>query len=200
MGTRHQNGVLVVVAALAAQCAGVPASEGVPNVCASQDAARYVLPYPVGQAYLCSQGFTGNRGHTGSFRFAADFDMPIGTVVTAARAGQVEFVEDGNSDQDRDIGATNLVVVSHGDGTFARYCHLTKGGALVRVGDQVSAGDRIGLSGMSGSGLPLPHLHFDVTTQCPQVTCQTAPFCFRNAIPHPNGPRAGATYAALPYP
>lgn len=168
-------------------------------ICPSREAADYVLPYPVGQAYVCSQGFSGTISHYGVFQYAVDFNMPIGTVVTAARAGRVEFVEERYGDDSRDISRTNVVIVQHSDGTYARYCHLTKDGALVERDQTVSPGDRIGLSGMSGSGIPLPHLHFDVTSGCSQPTCQTVPFCFRNTIPHPFGPEPGVNYLAGPY-
>lgn len=168
-------------------------------ICPSHETAAYVLPYPVGQRYVCSQGFSGAVSHNGLFQYAVDFEMTIGTVVTAARAGRVEFVEERYSDDDRDINMTNVVTVQHSDGTYARYCHLTRNGALVERGQQVEPGDRIGLSGMSGSGVPLPHLHFDVSVSCSRTDCQTVPFGFRNTIPHPYGPEPGVRYVAQPY-
>lgn len=197
-------GTMAAMSVFAAQCNEhrrelSPVVDGRVVVCPSLEAAEYVLPYPVGRSYVCSQGFAGTISHYGVFQFAVDFNMPIGTVVTAARAGQVEFVEEGYTDDSRDINETNLVVVQHSDGTYARYCHLTKNGSLVERGQTVSMGDRIGLSGMSGSGIPLPHLHFDVTTGCSRTTCQTVPFCFRNTTPHPYGPEPGMRYPAEPY-
>lgn len=159
--------------------------------------ALYVLPYPVGDSYLCSQGFRGAVSHHGSFEYAVDFNMPVRALVTAARAGTVHFVLDGNRDDDRSIDRTNVVVVAHADGTFSRYCHLTHAGALVKLGQRVAEGDPIGLSGMSGSGYPLPHLHFDVAQNCAETSCQTIPFYFRNTIPQPHGPQPGTSYLAI---
>jgi hypothetical protein len=58
-------------------------------------------------------------------------------------------------------GRDNQVLVQHADGTWAVYTHLMKDGALVQKGQQVEAGEPLGLSGHTGlaSG---PHLHFEV--------------------------------------
>ncbi len=45
--------------------------------------------------------------------------MPIGSMVTAARGGQVAFIEESNSDEDSDIGNTNVVVGVPPDFFFA---------------------------------------------------------------------------------
>jgi murein DD-endopeptidase MepM/ murein hydrolase activator NlpD len=53
------------------------------------------------------------------------------------------------------------VKIYHSDGTFADYVHLRYGGVLVEVGEEVRAGDVIGLSGNTGYSTQ-PHLHFAV--------------------------------------
>ena len=58
-------------------------------------------------------------------------------------------------------GRANFVRILHDDGTMALYAHLATNGALVRVGQQVRAGQRIGLSGTTGFTTG-PHLHFVV--------------------------------------
>jgi murein DD-endopeptidase MepM/ murein hydrolase activator NlpD len=54
----------------------------------------------------------------------------------------------------------NRVVIEHVDGTFATYAHL-RHGIPARVGQRVSSGEQIGLSGDTGFSTG-PHLHFEV--------------------------------------
>jgi murein DD-endopeptidase MepM/ murein hydrolase activator NlpD len=160
--------------------------------------AKYVLPYPVGRVYTCLQGFNNSYSHNGTFRYAVDFAMPIGTFITATRSGHVAYVLESYSDNDRTAGHENVVIVMHEDSTYARYVHLTTNGALVATGQTVMPGDTIGLSGNSGSSGP-PHLHFDVTNANTGRSDQTIPFDFKNTMPHPVGLRAGVLYKAFPY-
>jgi murein DD-endopeptidase MepM/ murein hydrolase activator NlpD len=127
-----------------------------------------------------------------------DFDMPMGSTITAARGGHVTFIEASHSDQDDGTANANVVIVQHDDGTYGRYVHLTQGGALVEIGQRVTQGDPIGLSGSSGDP-GMPHLHFDVTKDCPQPNCHTIPICFKNTEPHPAGLVTGESYTAEPY-
>jgi len=166
-------------------------------ICPSQKTSEYVLPYPVGVTYTCIQGYVGRTYHRGVFEYGVDFDMPIGTIVTAARGGRVVFVEESFNDGDYGLGKENLVVVLHSDGTFGRYVHLTKNGALVDVNQTVAQGDTIGLSGNTGFSIR-PHLHFDVTKDCSQSNCQTIPIWFRNTRAHPYGLVTGESYTAEP--
>src|SRR5437773_10698260 len=52
----------------------------------------YVLPYYVGSTYYVSQANCSAGGHHGAYKYAYDFVMPIGTTVTAARAGVVAAI------------------------------------------------------------------------------------------------------------
>ncbi|MFC3494318.1 M23 family metallopeptidase [Glycomyces rhizosphaerae] len=56
-------------------------------------------------------------------------------------------------------GYGNVVYVDHGDGIETRYAHASE--VPVQVGDKVSKGDTIILSGNTG-GSTGPHLHFEV--------------------------------------
>ena len=53
----------------------------------------------------------------------------------------------------------NMVEIEHGNGITTRYGHLSR--VLVKVGDQVSLGDAIGLAGSTGRSTG-PHLHYEV--------------------------------------
>lgn len=167
-------------------------------ICSSQETSEYVLPYLVGTTYTCIQGYVGRTYHKGVFKYGLDFLMSIGSIVTCARSGRVVFVEESFSDEDFGIEKANVVVVLHTDSTYGRYVHLTKNGALVNLNQTVAQGDTIGLSGSSGYS-PKPHLHFDVTKDCPQSNCQTIPICFKNTKPHPYGLVTGESYTAELY-
>ncbi|OGU29663.1 MAG: hypothetical protein A2057_09540 [Ignavibacteria bacterium GWA2_35_9] len=160
--------------------------------------AKYVLPYPVGKKYYCSQGFNSSFSHYGTFKYAVDFDMSIGTIVTAARAGRVIYVVENYSDNDHMIGHENVVIVMHEDSTYARYSHLTANGALVEINQQLMPGDTLGLSGNSGQSNH-PHLHFDVTKTFTGRSDMTIPFDFKNTSPRPVGLKSGHVYEAFRY-
>src|SRR4051812_2980934 len=51
--------------------------------------SSYVLPYRAGTTYHVSQANCSTGGHQGAYKYAYDFVMPIGTPVSAARAGVV---------------------------------------------------------------------------------------------------------------
>jgi murein DD-endopeptidase MepM/ murein hydrolase activator NlpD len=160
--------------------------------------AKYVLPFPVGKAYVCSQGFNSSFSHYGSFSYSVDFDFPIGTIVTAARGGRVVYVVENYSNNDHAIGQENVVIIMHEDSTYARYVHLTTNGAIVERDQLVMPGDTIALSGNSGDSNH-PHLHFDVIGTFKGRSDQTIPFDFKNTISHPIGLKKGVVYEAFPY-
>lgn len=176
-------------------CTGFPAWE----------TSDYVLPYPVGTAYRVNQANCSGFGHAGFWKYGYDFAMPIGTLVTAARRGQVLYAAGGAQDGDRT--RTNLVTVEHEDGTVAVYSHLTFNGALVSEGQAVEAGDSVGLSGNTGNTGGFPHLHFSVhpCAALPglpggnNTSCPSRPVTFRNTDANPEGLQPDRVYMALPY-
>ena len=172
-----------------------------PVVCSgtypSQSETPYVLPWPVGQAFVVSQGNCGAGPHAAGtlVQYAYDILMPIGSLILAARSGVVLLVEERYVDGTRIPGQENYINIRHDDGTIAGYVHLTRDGALVEVGQSIERGQPIGLSGDTGSSAA-PHLHFHVQAG-PDLG--TVPVTFRNTEPHPRGLREGQLYAALPW-
>ncbi len=91
--------------------------------------------------------------------------------VLAAAPGRVKAVRDGvtdhlvKSDADRaavsKIECGNGVVIGHGDGWETQYCHMRRGSVVVKAGDAVAVGDRLGLIGYSGEAA-FPHVHVTV--------------------------------------
>ena len=124
----------------------------------------YGLPFEKGKKYFLIQGYFSHLSH--KERAALDFKMKRGTKICAARGGVVVRVkEDGDrggwNSKYRQFG--NNIVIQHEDGSRAGYWHLQKDGALVNVGDTVTKGQVIALSGKTGYAF-LPHLHFLVWT------------------------------------
>jgi hypothetical protein len=131
----------------------------------------YLLPFKPGKSYLVTQGYLEEYSHEKSY--ALDFDLKMGDQIHAARDGLVVNVIQHfpNNPVDRkgmsvakieNKDKANLIKIRHEDNSIAWYFHLTQNGAVVKLGDEVKAGDLIAYSGNSGytSG---PHLHFIVT-------------------------------------
>jgi murein DD-endopeptidase MepM/ murein hydrolase activator NlpD len=128
------------------------------------DRVVYDLPFAQGKRHGIMQGFGGWVSHSAEFQYAIDFDMPLGTLLTAAREGVVVLVETSYTEGRFDPALrdkANVVTVLHADGTFSEYVHLQPRGSLVRVGQEVKRGDPIGYSGNTGY-TSAPHLHFHV--------------------------------------
>jgi murein DD-endopeptidase MepM/ murein hydrolase activator NlpD len=159
----------------------------------AQEQSPYVLPYAAGTAHVVSQGNCTNGSHSvgSQNQYAYDFRMPIGTGIVAARSGTVSRLVEEYQDGDNTSGHENQIWVRHGDGTAAAYLHLTRDGALLEVGDSVSAGQVIALSGNTGASTE-PHLHFAIVVSGPGAV----PTTFRNTRPHPNGLAQGEPYSA----
>jgi murein DD-endopeptidase MepM/ murein hydrolase activator NlpD len=125
----------------------------------------YLLPLRQ-RAPQVDQGYGGSFSHTDPQNlYAVDFACAIGTPVLAARSGVVMQVESDFDKAGLNLekygGRANFVRIEHDDGTMGLYAHLQEGGALVRVGQHVQAGQQIGLSGNTGFTTG-PHLHFAV--------------------------------------
>jgi hypothetical protein len=80
----------------------------------------HVLPFPVGRQFTLDQANCSpqGNGHCGVGRYAYDFLMPIGTLITAAHVGTVLHVEQSHADgQIADTGLDSYVEIAHSDGT-----------------------------------------------------------------------------------
>jgi len=128
--------------------------------------SRYQLPFEPGTAFTIAQAFDRPSTHNRvSSQNAIDFSVPQGTPIVAARAGIViervlsHTTASTNVDH---LNKANYILIAHEDGSIATYAHLHPHISYVHVGQKVSAGQRIALSGNTGySGGP--HLHFNVT-------------------------------------
>ncbi|GAA2283441.1 peptidase [Streptomyces ruber] len=103
----------------------------------------------VGTAYRAAGGMWSSGYHTG-----VDFVVPTGTSLKAVGAGTVVSAGWGGS-------YGNQVVVRLADGHYAQYAHLSS--LSVSVGQTVSVGQQVGLSGATGN-VTGPHLHFEIRT------------------------------------
>ena len=116
-----------------------------------QDESPHMLPWTVGETYrVVDSNCCGGATHNGQAQFAYDFEMPIGTVIRASRAGTVLTVEEPFPDYNHTPVEENRVFVRRDDGTDARYYDLTRGGSLVVPGSSVSTGQATAPSGASG--------------------------------------------------
>lgn len=156
-------GLLAAIAALTSTSCGVAPPKIIP-VESHEVNEPYALPFCDTRYYVVLQGQNARFSHSGRHAYAIDFSMPEGTPICAARAGRVVAIKEdsdsgGSTIEYAELG--NKVVIEHADGTRATYLHLEKDGALVNVGECVTRGQEIALSGNTGWSTR-PHLHFVV--------------------------------------
>ncbi len=163
------------------------------------DEQLYLLPYQSGKSFRVLQGYGSRFSHRGLEQFAVDFNMSVGTPVHAARAGVVARIEESNDKGCWDDGCgayANYIVILHNDGTTGEYYHLAQNGALVEVGDNIIAGQQIGLSGNTGH-TTMPHLHFAVYRAAAWGNTQSIPVRFLSSAGIVHSPRRGGRYQAV---
>ncbi|MET8803323.1 M23 family metallopeptidase [Streptomyces sp. NPDC004546] len=103
----------------------------------------------VSTGYRASSSLWSSGSHTG-----IDFHAASGTPVHAVGAGTVVSTGWGGA-------YGNQIVIKMADGMYTQYGHLSSIG--VSVGQQVTPGRQIGLSGATGNTTG-PHLHFEART------------------------------------
>lgn len=101
--------------------------------------------------------FSGKESdHTG-----IDIPATPGTPVNSTKSGRV-VVAGLQPGADKKQGYGNLVVVDHGNGVITKYAHLSS--IDVKVGDEVTEGQKLGGVGSTGSSTG-PHLHYEILQQ-----------------------------------
>ena len=122
----------------------------------------YLLPFENNKKVFLIQAYDSKMSHKGEL--ALDFKVKKKTKICAARDGVVIGVR-GDSDKGglkpENMSDGNYVSIKHYDGSVAHYWHLNKNGVLVKIGDTITKGQVIGLSGNTGYSA-FPHLHFEV--------------------------------------
>jgi hypothetical protein len=111
-------------------------------------------------------------GHKGSdFRILSLVEINKNVPVLASADGMVKGIRDGEpdklvkTDQDRkgveNRECGNGIVLDHGNGIETQYCHMKQDSLLVKNGETVKRGQRLGSVGVSGMA-QFPHLHLSV--------------------------------------
>ncbi|MFE4797534.1 M23 family metallopeptidase [Streptomyces sp. NPDC056708] len=177
--------VLGVGAAFAAGTAGAPDTANLINISAAESVAKQAAAQgkaakaakaeraavkkaavknaaawetPV-RHYVLSASF-GNDGARWAHKHSGqDFAVPIGTKVKAAHSGTV--VKAGPNGGGDGPAYGNAVVISHGNGVYSQYAHLSR--IDVHIGQTVKTGEKIALSGNTGNSSG-PHVHFEIRT------------------------------------
>jgi murein DD-endopeptidase MepM/ murein hydrolase activator NlpD len=111
---------------------------------------------PIANQYETTSPFGTRRSYNGgpvdSYHAGQDFGAPVGVTVTAPAPGIVALAEPLQV-------RGNAVIIDHGRGIFTGYWHLSE--LRVAVGQQVAAGDLIGLVGNTGLSTGA-HLHWEM--------------------------------------
>ena len=130
---------------------------------------RALRRIPLAKRFRISSSFNPRRKHPVTGRISphngTDFATPIGTPVLAAGDGVVVKAR-------KHPLAGNFVVIKHGREYMTRYLHLHR--LLVKVGDKVTMGQRIALSGNTGRSTG-PHLHYELINKNRAVNAMKVP-------------------------
>ncbi|WP_114766819.1 peptidoglycan DD-metalloendopeptidase family protein [Vibrio rhodolitus] len=132
---------------------------------------------PVNGNYRLSSNFNPHRKHPVTGRVTphngTDWATPTGTPIVSTGDGVVIMTRNHPY-------AGNYVVIQHGSTYKTRYLHLSK--ILVRKGQKVTRGQRIGLSGKSGR-VTGPHIHYELIVRGRPVNAMKANIPMANSVP-----------------
>ncbi|MER7181578.1 M23 family metallopeptidase [Streptomyces hyaluromycini] len=109
---------------------------------------------PISDSYVSTGYKTGGSLWSSGAHTGIDFHAASGTVVHAVGTGTVVSTGWGGA-------YGNEIVIKMADGMYTQYGHLSSIG--VSVGQKVTPGQQIGLSGATGNTTG-PHLHFEART------------------------------------
>lgn len=133
---------------------------------------------PVSSSYRLSSQFNATRKHPVTGRVAphngTDWATPTGTPIVSTGDGVVIMTR-------KHPYAGNYVVIQHGSRYKTRYLHLSK--ILVRKGQKVSRGQRIGLSGATGR-VTGPHIHYELIDRGRAVNAMKANIPMAKSVPN----------------
>ncbi len=119
----------------------------------------YIKPISGGRLSSSFGKRTAPKKGASTYHKGVDWALPTGSAVVASCGGTVARAGWGS-------GYGYVVYINHEDGRQTRYAHLSK--VLVSVGDKVSQGQKIALSGNTGVSTG-PHLHFEILINGKQV-------------------------------
>jgi hypothetical protein len=104
-----------------------------------------------------------NNGHKGSdTRILSWNHQLVGIPIVSVLDGVVIDTHDGEPDMNTtwEGQPANYVIVDHGQGRLCYYWHMKQWSVIVTTGQQVSAGEQLGMVASSGNSTT-PHLHFE---------------------------------------
>jgi murein DD-endopeptidase MepM/ murein hydrolase activator NlpD len=114
---------------------------------------------PISADYTLSAPYAASGDRWASTHSGQDFAVPSGTTVRAVHGGTVVTAGGWGAGDGPAYG--NAIVIRHDSGTYSQYAHLSR--IEVSVGEKVTTGERIALSGNTGNSTG-PHLHFEIRT------------------------------------
>jgi murein DD-endopeptidase MepM/ murein hydrolase activator NlpD len=132
-----------------------------------------------------SSNWSGNYGEkrdNGTTHKGIDVAMPVGTPLKAVMDGVVSAAQSGSGSRSYGL----YVIIEHSGGKSTLYAHMSK--IMVKVGDNVTKGQIIGLSGNTGYSTG-PHLHFELRVN----GVQTNPAAYVGLAYGPGGTKGNAS-------